>query len=492
MPNVAYPRLEFTSLQLRWELIKDAISGEEQVKDRTTIYLPKPNATDLSPQNTARYEAYLTRAQFYNVTGRTLKGLVGTVFAKPPVAEIPKELDVLVDDVDGNGVSLDQLAERCYRDALAYGRSLLVVDYPNVADVNEGKPASVAQLKAGEIRPTILRYDPWDIINWRTSRIGGKAILSLLVISEQYVTADDGFEEEWDDEWRVYHLDANGQLEINLWIVDPDNKDEYIVRSDVETGVPMTFWPTDSAGKRLTYIPVQFIGAENNSSHPDLPPMYDIATINMGHYRNSADYEEASYITGQPTPVLAGLTASWVKDVLKGSVQLGSNAAIMLPEGGSANLLQPEANIMPKEAMEMKERQMVALGAQLVEQKTVQRTLGEASMEKAGENSVLSSIAHNVSEGIQNALTMALNTVSASGAEISYEVNDEYGISKLDPQSQMSLIALYQSDMITTEEMRDKLTESELATVTDEEYKEWLDSRPIEETAPITTPAADV
>lgn len=483
MPNVAYPRLEFTSLQSRWELIKDAIAGEERVKEQGTIYLPKPNAADTSPQNTARYEAYLTRAQFYNVTGRTLKGLVGTVFAKPPVVEVPNELEMLLDDVDGNGVGLDQLAERCYSDTLAYGRSVLIVDYPDVDATNEGKPATVAQLKAGEIRPTILRYDPWDVINWRTTRIGGKAVLSLLVISEQYVTNDDGFEEEWDDEWRVYCLTPEG-LEVTLWIKDPDNKDEFVVRQG-------PFKPTDSSGNRLMYVPVQFVGSENNSPHPDLPPLYDLATINMGHYRNSADYEEASYITGQPTPVLSGLTAPWVKDVLKGSVQLGSRAAIMLPEGGSASLLQAAPNILPKEAMAMKEQQMVALGAQLVEQKTVQRTATEASMDKAGENSVLSTIAHNVSEGIQNALKMAQNFVSAAEPKVVYEVNDDYGLSKLDPQAQMSLIALYQSDMITTEEMRYKLTESELASQSDEEYKDWLDSKPIEETAPIVTPPAE-
>lgn len=36
-----------------------------------------PNAHDKSPANKSAYEAYLTRAVFYEVTGTTLNSLVG-------------------------------------------------------------------------------------------------------------------------------------------------------------------------------------------------------------------------------------------------------------------------------------------------------------------------------------------------------------------------------------------------------------------------------
>jgi hypothetical protein len=59
------------------------------------------------------------------------------------------------------------------------------------------------------------------------------------------------------------------------------------------------------------------------------------------------------------------------------------------PEGGERRLAPSDENTMPKEAMEAKERQMVALGAKLVEQKQVQRTAMEAGMEEASTSSLL-------------------------------------------------------------------------------------------------------
>ena len=65
-------------------------------------------------------------------------------------------------------------------------------------------------------------------------------------------------------------------------------------------GMIEEFIPTSAQGQPLTRIPFQFIGWENNDETPDLPPLYDLSIINLAHYRNSADYEEACYITGNP------------------------------------------------------------------------------------------------------------------------------------------------------------------------------------------------
>lgn len=88
-PNVAFERKELRERKADYQLIADCIAGERAVKHRKTKYLPQPNPDDVSPANVARYEAYLTRAVFYNVTQRTLSGLVGEVFRRDPVAELP-------------------------------------------------------------------------------------------------------------------------------------------------------------------------------------------------------------------------------------------------------------------------------------------------------------------------------------------------------------------------------------------------------------------
>lgn len=451
MPNVAFIREELKKLLPSYSLIRDCIEGEQIIKKAGDKYLPRPNAADTSPENVARYKAYKERAVFYNVTQRTLYGLAGQVFTKEPVVEVPSLLDIVNNDANGGGVSLTQLAKRSTLQVLAFGRSGLLVDYPTTE-----APASRAELEAGDIRPTINVYVPFDIINWRTVTRGARELLSLVVLQETYVYSDDGFEMKKATQWRVLQLTAEGYA-VTVWRKGS---------GDYQIHEGPTF-PKDSTGNNLTEIPFTFIGSENNDDMPDLPPLYDLAALNIAHYRNSADYEESCFIVGQPTPFFAGLTEEWVKDVLKGTIALGSRGAVPLPEGGSAGLLQASPNTMPFEAMEHKERQMVSLGAKLVEQSSVQRTATEANIENTSETSTLSSSAKNVSAAFQWALEWAAKFVGVPETAIKFELHTDFELARMTPQERAQLVAEWQAGAIAFEEMRDNMRRAGIAKLDD-------------------------
>ena len=482
-PNLAWTRPEYTDLLVRWNLIRHCVAGSAQVKSKGDVYLPRPNVSDTSAENRARYDQYLQRAVFYNVTGRTLKGLVGQVMAEDPVFKVPAIIEMLEDDIDGGGVSFCQQVHKTLGLNVAHGRGGLLVDYPNVA-----RAATQADLKSGNVRPTITLVEPWDVINWRVQHVGGKARLCLVVIAEQYVTDDDGFQQQWEPQWRVLRLDEEGLLVTEEWVKDPNRDNEFILKplaSDEATaenkGVAQ-YAPTDSAGQRLDYVPFTFVGAVNNDPTPDLPPLYDLAELNVAHYRNSADYEEACYIAGQPTPVFAGLTESWVKDVLKGGVQLGSRGAVPLPEGGSATMLQAEANGMPKEAMDRKEAQMRSLGAKLLQETDAQMTATQVNSDRAAETCELAMIAHNVSEAYETALGFALafvdvKQVPEDGADsdaVEVELNTNFVANHLGAQERAQLVAEWQAGAITDEEMRRNMTRAGIAS---EEFDAWKEAK---------------
>ena len=174
---------------------------------------------------------------------------------------------------------------------------------------------------------------------------------------------------------------------------------------------------------------------------------------------------------------------------------MGARAAVLLPEGGSAGLLQAAPNIMPKEAMEAKERQMVALGAKLVEQKQVQRTAQEAGMEEASTSSLLATCAKNVSHAYTCSLVWAAEFLGIKNAEqeedkaISYVLNSEFDLSKLTPQEVAQVIASWQSNAISTEEMRDNLRRGGIAYQDDEEYQAAIDEAGLNLGVPVGSPA---
>lgn len=461
MPNINFKHPNYELTFPKWEIVTDCCNGSMSVKSKGSLYLPKPNPTDTSDENLARFKQYLFRAVFYNVTASTLTGLVGQVFAKDSLVDVPASLEGVKADADGANISLEQQAKQTLEYTVSNGRAGLLVDYPEV----EGVVTRQDQLD-GLVRPNILNYPAQSIINWRTERIGAENKLTLVVIAETVLDDVDGYEFDVRAQYRVLHL-IDGVYSVEIFVSGIEDEAEFELTD--------SFTPLDSNGNPLTEIPFTFVGSSNNDPEVDNPPLYDLAVLNLAHYCNSADYEESSYISGQPTLYLTGLTNAWVTEVLKGEIQIGSRAAIMLPENGGAGMVQAEANSMPFEAMQLKERQMVALGAKLVEQKSVQRTATEASIEATSAVSILASAANNVGEAYTQALTWCGLFVGDT-TESSVSLNTDFDIDTLSAQDQQALLTLWQNDVLTFDEIRDRLKRGKIATLDNDEARDIIEA----------------
>lgn len=466
--GVGYVKDELRQVIAKYEKVADCVAGSIVVKSKGVAYLPMPNASDISPENVDRYNAYVTRANFYNVTKRTLQGLTGQIFSRDPQIEVPTSLEPVVKDVTGSGVSLEQMAKDCAENVLEFGRMGVLADYPAVSN-----PQTAEEIERLNIRPTIKTYKPWDCINWRTIVRGGKTLLSLVVLREDFIVSDDGFAEEVEDQYRVLRLvrsaGENGE------IVDTYTQEVWRGKVGGWQIVEGPFTPAGADGQPFNEIPFVFIGAVTNSPDVDEPPLFDLADLNLAHYRNSADYEESCFMVGQPTPWFAGLSESWVKDIMQEGVGLGSRGAVLLPENGSAGLLQAEPNTMPMEAMKHKEAQMVALGAKLVEERSVQQTATEAEQNEASETSTLASVAKNVANGIKWMLEWCAIFTTGSEEGIEFDLNTEFDLAKMSAADRAQLIREWQAEAITFGEMRESLKRGGIATLSDEEAQAALD-----------------
>lgn len=461
MPNVRYTREELEEVIPLYDVIRDVIAGQKAVKDKTVAYLPLPN-NEVSAEDT-RYLAYLQRAVFYNVTARTLEGLTGQVFLRDPVIEIPTDLEPMLEDANGNGINFTQLSKAAVSSVMAYGRGGLFTDFP-VTDMEVTR----ANIRNGFIQPTINFYQPWDIINWRTTKIGAKNVLSLVVLREQQIIEKD-FDIEVHEQYRVLRL-----VEIETGFV---SFVEVWRKIEGEEGLEGEFAPIDryvlldSDGQPLNELPFDFIGAKNNDDQVDKPPLIDMANINIAHYRNSADYEESAFMVGQPTPYFSGVTKDWVDTVWKKQVILGSRSAVPLPERGTAGLIQAESNTMAFEAMEHKEKQMVAIGAKLVQERRIERTATETEIDSASENSTLSTVAKNVTTAFQKSLERAAAYVGKSNEEIKFELNTNFDLTSMTAEELRTVLEAWVADAVTTSEMREALRRSGLASLPDDDYE---------------------
>ena len=452
-PNIDFVHPELQAVLVRYQMIADCLEGEDAVKragkngDAYLIRPNQPNRNNSRPARMAgeedsswysydqitaeqeeRFKQLVARAVFYPVTGRTHRGLIGDVFKDEPVVTVPELLPTLEDDCDGAGVPLAQQAEKAAGHALSFGRYGLLVDYPTLE-----KAATRADIIDGKVRPTIVLYDPRVVINWRTVVVGAYRVLSLVVIRETVSVSDDGFESKTEPRWRVLQL-VPGEGEdglvyrVTMWKRNPEGNAYEIEKQVV---------PRDASDKPFSRIPFLFGGAVNNDPDVDNPPLADLAGMNIAHYRNSADHEEMLHMCGQATPVAAGLTEEWAKEILKGEFRLGSRGLIPLPEGGSASLLQMESNSAISAEMEHKERQMVALGAKLVEQKTIQRTATEAAIEDAAETSILGTCVRNTEAAYNWALRICCQFVGANPDSVEFDIPWREQAEEMQPEQDM-------------------------------------------------------
>lgn len=451
-PSVDYIRLDLREFEKRYSIIRDCLDGDPAIKGERLKYLPKPNPEDTSYENSLRYESYLQRAVFYNVTNRTLRGLVGQIFLRDPIHDLPEIMQPIVVDANGEGVDLIQLSKKLCGYVIAFGRAGILVDYPTTMG-----QTTIEQLRTGQIRPVIKVYAPWDVINWKTITIGSLVTLSLVVIRESVCVDDGTFGECHVDRYRVLRLTENRCI-TEIW--------EQMENGNFE--ITQTYELCDHTGEVMDTIPFKFVGSENNDNHIDFPPMFDLATLNIAHYRNSADYEEACFISGQPTLYLTGLTEEWWTDILKKKIFLGSRAAIPLPAESDAGLLQALPTTMPFEAMTHKEKQMVALGAKLVEPRNIERTATETEIESASDHSVLMTSALNASSALLWSLNAAAAFIGVT-EELKFELNINFDLTSMTSEELRIVILAWQSQAISFSEMRENLKRSGTAKLTDDE-----------------------
>lgn len=429
---------DYSSYQPRWKLVKDCVAGSAVIKKAGTTYLPKPSPDDNSTENTNRYNDYKLRANFVGFTNHTKKGMIGMVFRKETIVGLLEPIEYIKNNANGGGLTLDQMTRDILSDVLESGRYGLLVDYP-AADENLTKE-QVAEL---ELQANILPYAATDVINWRTIVVGGVKKLSLVVLTEEHETiSDDGFTVEAKEYHRALILE-NGRYIQRLY----DENDNQ-VGEDIE--------PRDSSGSPWSEIPFIFVGAQNNDETVDDAPLYDLAEINLAHYRNSADYEESSFQVGQPTPVVAGISTSWAKDVMGGKVALGSMSSILLPEGGSASLLQANPNQMPMEGMKEKEQQMIKIGARVIQDNTGQETAEAARIRFSGQNSELATIVGNIESALLQCLEWVGRFMGAEG-DNEITINREFYDANLDAQTVIAMIQLADRGDIAKEDVRTRL-----------------------------------
>jgi hypothetical protein len=326
---------DFTKAFEVWQKVRHAVSGD------LVSYLRNVGKNEPDPEyGRARQKEYEDGAICYNFTRRTLSGMVGAVMRKEPEQTIPAKLEYLLENADGSGVGLWQQAQDTLGEIDSVGRGGLLVDAPNV------QAATMAEQNAGLLNPVLAYYTAENIINWRTERVGSVNRVVMVVLREEYEyqSGQDEFSYLTGEQYRVLDV-IEGKYRQRLYKFDQ--------KGALLTGQAEEVFP-QLGSLEPGVIPFTFIGATNNDHTIDDAPLLPLAELNIGHFRNSADNEESSFVVGQPTLFIApgeSMSLQVFQEANPNGVKMGSRTGHNIGAGGNAFLVQAEANNLAKENM---------------------------------------------------------------------------------------------------------------------------------------------
>lgn len=415
------------------KIARDCVAGSDAVKAEKYL----PTLTESGDKNiNADYKA---RADFIGFTAMTHEGMLGMAYRKDPIMKLTPDIKVIEENANGGGLSLDQLSRRVTSDLLVSGRCGLLVDYPETAsDITK------AEEQSQNIQARIVFYDSESIINWRSEMIGGVKKLVLVVLQEKIeIIEPDGFKSETKDQYRVLRYSVAKGYTYQLY----NDKGESLPAGEI---------PVKAQSEPRDSIPFTFVGSVNNDDQIDRSPLRDLADLNLSHYRSSADFEQSSHYTGQPLYTIKGLDEALAEKYFPNGFTVGSRAIIFLSAEGGCEIVQPDPNIMPSQGMERKEKQMIQLGARLIEERSGEVTATGEAIRFAGQNSKLGILISNVESALNQCLVWVAEFMGGANDKNSIELNREFYLASIDPQTIIALIQAYDRGVIAKSDIRDE------------------------------------
>ena len=259
--GVAAPSAPYIAMLEKWEPITDLCGGTIQMRKAGRRWLPIE--TRESPSG---YEARLKRSYLYGALTDTVQKLVAKPFARPitVAGDIPEQLEAIQGNADLEGRDLTQFSRNVFADALKYGLSHVLVDFPT----NGGALTLAEERRLGQ-RPYFAHIQAQDLFAWKVGQgSDGAHKVTEIRFRERAVEYGPNFEELEANFIRV--IDEEG---YQRWRKE-DGKDWTLI----EEG-------THSFGR----VPLATFYTQRVDFMEGTPPLEDLAWLNIAHWQSHSD-----------------------------------------------------------------------------------------------------------------------------------------------------------------------------------------------------------
>lgn len=405
-----------------WSKLRDVILGQKQLRAMRTTYLPS-----YAKMTTQEYNDYLSRASFYNMTSRTLDGMIGTSFLRDPkVFGIEKTFEPDLDNISKKGSTLLTFTKQITEEIIKVGRVGVLCDM----SIDGGVPYFAAYLAE-------------NIIDWELQTSFGRDKLTKVVLRE-LVRAPNEIR-SFDTTFRVLRLVA-GQYEQHVYFI-ADNT----ALIDFDTRAPDQVIVPTLRGEPFDFIPFVFFGSRSNEPEVEKPPLLDIADINIAHYQAGAQLEQGRWYTGLPI---------YFSEVGPGGEQaeydIAPNVVWQLSPGAKAGIIEFNGHGLKflENSLREKENQISALGGRMITNRSDSsgKSEEETKMGERNERSLLINVSKVLDDGFTTLLRWWASWQGQRDvSDVSIRFNKDFMLDKLAAREFRAITTMYQEGILPIE-----------------------------------------
>jgi hypothetical protein len=320
-----------------------------------------------------------------------------------------------------------------------------LVDYPDTA---REQPISNFEQEQLNLSPTVAVYKAESIINWHTIEVNNEIIPDYFVLDETHMAMNpETYCYEEKEQYRILFLKPNGNdyVYCQFVVIRIDDERRSIVGNKKLFKVIDYVEPMMN-GSKLNRIPFFVIDKDGlNYDKTTESIINGLTDVNLGHYRNSADWEHNLFYLGLKTLIVKGYNA----ETGTGKLTVGGVISSTNPQF-DALLLEPSSDSGLEKEMQNKEQRMAVLGSQAIAQrgKYVQ-SAATAKINSSSEASVLSAVAHAQSNVMTTILNLILQWGGYTDVQGSLHINTDFFDDLITPESILKFVQLVQSGGIS-------------------------------------------
>lgn len=364
-----------SDMQARAAVCNTLCGGTPAMRKAGKTYLPQEPA-----ESNEAWEARMAKSTLFPAFRDSVDAMVGKPLGEPiTVQDVPASIEAALENADLAGRDLDTFAREFFRQSMVDGIGWVLVDYPRVPP-----GLTLAQEKARRARPYLIHVPLANVLGWRSEVVAGVHRLTQFRYMETVEVPDGEFGTKTQTVVRVWEP---GSVRVFR------KGDGVATELDQEASGPVT----------MAEIPVACFAPGRTGFMAALPPLEDLAWLNVQHWQSSSDQRHVLHVARVP---LLGADKD-VRDVKGGKIEVSPNGLIV----GFENLRYIEhtgaaISAGRQDLLDLQEQMRTVAGKVLTRQAGGDKSATEASLESQDGGSKLRQWAWSFQDCLEECLRL--------------------------------------------------------------------------------------